>query len=430
MNYRFRPPRPNPFVIGTINLLFPLLLPLLERIVRVRVEVEGTAASPLAPSGRAVLLLPNHPSETEPVVMTYLARRAGEPFRYLATHEIFQGWRAWLVQRMGAFSVLRGRPDRASLRTATRLLADDGRKLVVFPEGETHMQNDLILPFKRGALQIGFWALERQQALGKPVTLPVVPVAVRYGYVGDARPALLAGMTRLERHLGLPARANDALADRLRRACLVVLDGVEREYGLRRAEPAWSRALGHADEVSDELPPGALNARLLAVTARIAARVRQVVPVASGVAHDETAPLPLRMRALFNATFDYLDGMAEGKTFYERRLHARRITAARACLADLWRLQNFMVFGEGTLAPPLSLERLGEVLFRLEKEVYGNPRTRPWREAVVRLGAPVDLADWLPDYQASRKQALAWVTNVMEERLRTLLASCSSPAER
>jgi hypothetical protein len=46
------------------------------------------------------------------------------------------------------------------------------------------------------------------------------------------------------------------------------------------------------------------------------------------------------MRALFNATFDYLDGLAAGETPYERRLHARRSAAARTCLADLWRVQT------------------------------------------------------------------------------------------
>jgi hypothetical protein len=132
----------------------------------------------------------------------------------------------------------------------------------------------------------------------------------------------------------------------------------------------------------------------------------------------------LRMRALYNATFDYLDRLAEGRTPYERRLHARRVAAARTCLADLWRVQNFMSISGDCLAS-LTAERAGELLFRLEKEVYGEPRTRPWREAVVRLGPPMELADRMPEYRVSRKRTVAQCTAEVEERLRTLLESLS-----
>jgi hypothetical protein len=57
---------------------------------------------------------------------------------------------------------------------------------------------------------------------------------------------------------------------------------------------------------------------------------------------------------------------------------------------------------------------------RQEKEVYGNPRTRPWREALVRLGPPLELANWLAEYRARRKTMVARCTAEVEERLRWL----------
>ena len=406
MNYRFHPPRHNRFVLATVNALLPALLAWRERIVRVQVAPEDRRRLEML-RGRRALLLPNHPSESEPPVMIWLARELGEPFFFAATHEIFRGFNGWLVPRMGAFSILRGRPDFAAMRTARDVLVARNAKLVLFPEGETHMQNDLVLPLHRGAAQIGLWALRDLERAGQPPTLPAVPIAIRYRYVGDVRPVLLAGMARLERCLGLPPPTADAqnLPDRLRRTGLVVLAGVEREYGLTPRQG------------------GTLDARIAAVTEHVAARVAHVLPVRSRIATNRELPVFLRMRALFNATFDYLDGLAEGTTAYERRLHARRLAAARACIADLWRMQNFMVVGEHTLAPPVSDERLGEVLFRLEKEVYGRARTRPPREAIVRVGAPLELADHLPDYHASRKQTLQCVTNELKARLRALLDS-------
>jgi 1-acyl-sn-glycerol-3-phosphate acyltransferase len=150
-------------------------------LLRVRERVDRIVVAPHewafleALRGRRALILPNHPSETEPSLLVGLARRLGEPFCYVATHEIFHGFNGWLLPRMGAFSIRRGWPDRPALRTATHLLAEQDRKLVLFPEGETHMCNDLILPLHKGAIQIGFWTLERLEALGEPATLPLCP---------------------------------------------------------------------------------------------------------------------------------------------------------------------------------------------------------------------------------------------------------------
>lgn len=406
---RFHPPRQSPLVIGAMNRLYPAVLLLRERVTGLVFAPEdwGRLA---ALRGRRALLLPNHPSETEPGILVGVARRLGEPFFYVATHELFAGFTGWLVQHMGAFSIRRGWPDRAALRTARALLAEQDRKLVLFPEGETHMQSDLILPLHKGAIQLGFWSLLRLEALGKPVELPVVPLVIRYRYVGDARPTLARGLSRLERDLGdfaprnagLPPGESLPLRERLLRAGLTVLGGIEREYGIA--------------------PGGDIDARIAAVYDAIALRVTQALRV----------PMPpdpsvrLRMRALFNAAFDYLDALAEGKTFYERRLQARRAATARTCLADLWRVQNFMAIGENSLADPLTVERAGEVLFRLEKEVYGSPRTLPRREALIRVGEPFDLAERLPEYRVSRKRSVALCTTEVEERLRALLHSFSS----
>jgi len=399
MAYRFQPPQENLLVQTVVNGLYPPLLRIRENVGRIMVDPqEGAFLEELR--GRRALILPNHPSETEPSVLVGLARRLGEPFCYVATHEIFHGFDGWLLPQMGAFSIRRGRPDRPALRTATRLLAEQDRKLVLFPEGETHMCNDLILPLHKGAIQIGFWTLERLRALGKPTNLSLVPVVIRYRFAGDARPVLLRGIERLERRLGLPPPpANAAPRDRLLRAGLAVLGGVEREYAVQP-------------------PAGASpDERIAALFDYIAERTAHVLHVSVRAA----PTVSLTLRALFNAAFDYVDGLEPGTSAYEKRLHERRALTARACLADLWRVQNFMAISEESLRAPLTVERAGEILFRLEKEVYGKPRTRPLRDAFVRIGHPWDLSDDLPAYRASRKTTLAHCTGRLEQQMRALL---------
>ncbi len=398
-SYRFQPPRMSRTIWKTVNLLYPAVLALHDRVVRLTVE-DGDWQHLQKLQGRRALLLPNHPSETEPSVLVGVSRRLGEPFHYVATHEIFQGFSGWILPKMGAFSLRRGWPDRPSLRMSQTILAARDAKLVLFPEGETHMSSDQILPLYQGAIQIGFWALERMESLGKEPHLPLVPIIIRYHYVGDAGPALLRGLGRLEERLGLPS-AEISVKERLRRAGVAVLIGVEREYGIA----------AQADAPIDD--------RIRTVYEHVAGRVAHLLHV--------TVParpsVPLTMRALFNAVFDYLDALSAGQSVYERRLHARRVLAARTCLADLWRMQNFMAISEKYLLPPLTAERTGEILYRLEKEVYGRPVTLPLREARLRIGCPWDLAEHLPAYRISRKRTVADCTARLEEQMRDLLAA-------
>src|SRR5207247_9357359 len=104
---------------------------------------------------------------------------------------------------LGAYSFLRGLPDRDSIKMTRRLLAELDHKVVIFPEGETYEYNDLTIPFQPGAIQIGFWALDDLHRLGREPVLPVLPVVVKYRCVADARPAIDAALRSLESALSL-----------------------------------------------------------------------------------------------------------------------------------------------------------------------------------------------------------------------------------
>lgn len=385
-----------------MNLLFPLVMRVNDQLVRVTVVPDGRENLEALRSGRAILA-PSHPTETEPVVLAWMARRVGRVFHYAATHEIFVGWRGWLVNQMGAFSILRGRADLSAARAARHLLADLDRILVMFPEGEHHMQSDLVLPLKPGAVQFGFWALARLERLAKPARCPLVPVAVKYRYVGNPRPALRAGLRRLEAHLGLGSDLRGPIPERLWRAGLAILTNIEREYGIPDAtgRSADDRIAALANFISGRVS-GALNIR---------------EPSATGI--------PIKMRALFNATFDYLDALAEGESSFQRQLYGRRQLAVKACLKDLWRMQNFMTISEASLAPPITAERAGEVLWRLETEVYGKAHTRPLREALVRISQPIELSARIVEYHRAERPTVLTVTADLEERLRGIVHSLS-----
>jgi len=397
VNDRFYPPKDSAWVRGAVNCCFPLGLRCLTPVRRVSVAAADWEHLQALEGGRA-LLLPNHPTVLEPLIMAWLSRQLRLPFNYVATDEIFTGLRGWLVQRLGAYSIRRGRPDRKSLRTTRRLLAEEDRQLVIFPEGETHTHNDKVIPLHPGALQMGFWCLERLEELGKPISLPVLPLFIKYRYLADAGSALRAALGRLEQCLGLDAGGDSSLVERVRRAAMEVLAGVESEYGFRPP----------AEATLDERV-----ARLQEYIVQRAAQVIQVEPPRETAVH-------LRLRTMCNRVYDYLHHLDDGLTAYQRRLDGRREVAVRGCLNDLERLQNFMAVSEDYLAPPHTQERLGEIIARLEKEVLGKRRLWPPCEAVVRVARPLELAERLPAYRADRRAAVAESTAEVEARLRAL----------
>ncbi len=397
----FHAHRFSPATWRTVNFVFPLMLRFNDHVTRI-VMSDDDKEKLRASRGRPTLLLPNHPSTTEPSILAGMSRELSDPFRYVATHEIFEGWKGSLIRRMGTFSIRRGYPDFRSLRMCEHALLRENCKMVMFPEGETHMQNDTVIPCHRGAIHVAFRCLSRLAAQNKSLTmaLPIMPLVVRYRYVSDVAPVIHAALTRLETAMGLPTDPGKRLWERARTAGIRVLEGVEREYNLRPAS-----------QVS-------VNARIAAAMDYVAARIVTL----TNVAPSTESVLSLRMRTLYNRVFEYRATLVGGITQYEKRLHKRRLVAVAAATADMDRLQNFIVAAEGMVGgESASLERIGETVYRLEREVFGASQTHPLREAVVVLGDAWDLSPMYGEWCGNRRRASRAAVAELENRLRDLL---------
>lgn len=64
------------------------------------------------------------------------------------------GFSAWEV-----FLSRKGGGDRAARRYAVDVVKKEGEALVIFPEGEIYYLNDLVQPFKTGAVHTGLQAI-------------------------------------------------------------------------------------------------------------------------------------------------------------------------------------------------------------------------------------------------------------------------------
>lgn len=88
----------------------------------------------------AALLVSNHISFLDPIMIGIAFR---EPIYYLARKSLYRRrFAAWLFPRLNCVPVDQGRADVTSLKTIIRLL-EEGKKVVIFPEGTRSLDSQL-----------------------------------------------------------------------------------------------------------------------------------------------------------------------------------------------------------------------------------------------------------------------------------------------
>ena len=148
----------------------------------------------------AVTLTPNHSRPCDPMVMALLSRKIGRPFHYMASWHLFMQGRlqAWLINRLGAFSIYREGVDRQAIRAATDLLVKGKRPLVLFPEGVISRTNDVLRPFMDGISVIAGAASKQRVKLSLSDSVVIHPVAIKYVLLTDPKVSLQRVLDEIE----------------------------------------------------------------------------------------------------------------------------------------------------------------------------------------------------------------------------------------
>lgn len=402
----FRPPRLSAVTLRLWNAALPLLLRRFCDVESVEIPDEDLARLK-ALAGERLLLTPNHPTNNDPVLLFALAKAAGQSFFYLACRETFDllgGLWGWIIQRLGAYSVVRGTADRESFRTTRQLLASPGGKVVIFPEGEVHSQNDTLLPFHAGVIQMGFWAMEDLRKSGSTdETIWLLPIAVRYRFVQDMAGPIKESLGQLEKALRLPTETQAEPYARLRRIGVTMLTAMEAEYGLKTKAPA---------EGEDMTPR--MDAVKTMLLERAAALIGETLPA--------DATLPERMRLLMNSVYAVThEEPGEPRSPYQERLHRQQIARAAPLTHDLNRVANWIAVQDNYVRARPTPERMADNLRRLETEAFGASRLRGRQRALVRVGAPISLAECYNAYRADKRGTVARITDQLEAAVQALL---------
>lgn len=403
----FKPPKPNRVIRALANACVSYALRW-RSVVDVQTRAEDLERLSALRNER-VVLTPNHPTNTEPAVVFTLGDRANLDFHYVACREAFDcagGLWGWLIQRLGAYSIVRGALDRASFNTTKELIAKPASKVVIFPEGEVYSQNDSLLPFQTGVVQLAFWGLEEARKSQLDADVKLLPIAIRYRFVQDMTQPILDSIERLERAVGIRVAREDKPYDRLRRVGELVVAKLERQFNI---EPASEMSLGD---------------RMEAVKLRQLERAAEIAKVEL-----KGGSLPDQMRAVINAVHRVVQDDSRSKSDYDLRLWEEERSHIQPALHELERLSNWIAVYDGYVAANPTPERIVHLLVRMEKEVLGEVVIRGKQIADVRIGSPLSLADRLPAYQADKRASVANVTHEVEASIHQMLDQMGSATD-
>ena len=402
----FKPPKLNSTAIQVAKVLMPFVDRLYLKGLKLDLDAESIARLKTV-HGHATVLVPNHSARVDPIVMFLLSKQLSQQYYYMTARETFDkgkfgDLRSFLLQRFGAYSIVRGTADRNAFRTTRELLSEGNSHLVIFAEGEISRQNDTVMRFERGIVQLCFWALDDmvKAEISKP--LYVVPIGIKYQYPQDMWDDIDAALTELERNILSPAdRTPIERYERLRRIGVAVFKTLAAEYQYK----------------VDETVP--LDVHIQKLKEQILFHAEQIMGI-----HSE-ADVLTRVRTLKNLVDAEVYKDIEQMTEYERKIHEELLQKFQRFYPDLERLINFIAISDGYVAEERSPERFLEVIVRLEREVFGTSKMRGPRVASVRVGEPKNLRECYDTYKAEKRETVEQITLELETAVQTLVTGVS-----
>jgi 1-acyl-sn-glycerol-3-phosphate acyltransferase len=348
------------------------------------IDVRGAENLQSAATGcQGVLITPNHSSHADCYAFLGAMEQTGCFCHFMIAWQVFErgNWiRRLALRHHGCFSVDREGTDMRAFRQAVEVLQSSPHPLVVFPEGEVYHLGERITPFREGPAAMALLAARKGT---RPVVC--VPCAIKYHYLQDPMPELLALMDRLEEALYWRPRPDLALRDRIYRLAEAMLALKELEFlGRTGAGPVPERIAG------------------------VIAHILQGLEECYGV--DSTgSTVPERVKLLRHEAIARMESLDADDPECQRCGHD---------LDDLFLVVQAFSYPGNYVSQRPNIERIAETLDKFEEDVLGvkTATIRGTRKATVAFGEPIPV-----EGGRTKKEGAAALTRLLEQRVQTLL---------
>jgi len=397
--YRFFEAKPSAPLIGISKVVnrHVILRGPNHRISEIQLEGELEMLRESMAKGDRLLFAINHPTHSDAQVLTEIHRRLGVPSCFMAAYDVFlrSPLNAWIMQRLGNFSIDREGSDRKAMAAAIKVLADGRMALNVYPEGNVFLTNDRLAPFLDGA---AFIALKAQAALDR-AEVKVVPVSVKYTHLTAPRGTVTERIRQLGAASGYvfpKGSADDPVSAVLGVGCHVLGEFLRR-HGFVDGMPADCSTLhDHLRHFTDGLiadvekglgisPPAdhALPTRI----SKVRSTIHQIRTDPDSGGHPE------------------IDGLAE-RAILALRIHG---------------------YSEPYLTVRPSIDRYDETVERIAEDFHSRilPRTGP-RRAMAMIHAPLSVGDFLDAANGKMRAAIPALTEAMSDRVQSGIDSLNA----
>lgn len=373
----FYPPQSNRWIT---RILQHFAEPLTRVFYRFDIRVSQVDVAKLkALKDNRLVYICNHPTMEDGAAIFGLSAQLGQQFNYIVSWGSFEGLQGKVLQALGCYSLRRGSSDRASIAQTLRLLQQPRCRLTIFPEGGCTYQNNAVMPFLPGAIQMPLKAMDllTKQGPEKCPNLYLVPVSLKYCYMQPIDHLLEQGLQALETRLDLP-HSIGSVYERLVAIATRIIEHLESEFNL---------------STESQLT---LHQR----TDRLRQQVRT------------------RCKHLLNLE------LSDNRSFRE---HVYRIQAVletkfpkteddNALYLQTIRLLNFDTIYSGYITQNSSLASYLDTLTRLECETFKTEYLKPKavRRATFKIGEPINLNAYISAYRTNKTGTVEKLTQQIQ----------------
>ena len=378
---KFIPPQQNPLLTRLLQSIFGVVAYFAYKF---KIKVSDRDLAQLkAISQQRVVYLPNHSHLDDGLVMFLFSARLGQLFHYVVAREAFRGWVGKLMQLVGAYSIRRGVGDRSSIVQTLKIMQQPQCKLVIFPEGGCSYQNDTLIPFRTGGIELAFKTLEKLLKQDPATDLYLVPVSLKYTYPDAGDRQIAAALQGLETALAI-------VASPARLIC-----------------PPQSNCRAHTHEFGDRIRS---NSEAKADwNQRIASLKQHLLNYCeTSLELNQDSPLPNRERVYKVQAM--LREVNQGELPANPDLDYSQLEQTTV------RLLNFDAICDGYVAAKPTKERFFATLDRLEREVYriDRPQIKGLRQIEIITGTPINLREYC-DRGQTKSQAVEQLIQTIQQ---------------